>query len=145
MELGTTSAVITFAIELDSKSQTYYAQIQKSTEDSRLLEIIQSLQKHQRKRNKRLQRFRRELVTEMILEPIHGFNREDYEVAIEITPDMDSKSIIEVLVSYEENMRNYFLNAAEKIDFLPELSDQFQLLAEDVENNIQSLKDIQLV
>lgn len=143
MELGTTSAVITFAIELDTKSQTYYAKVQETSTDTKLLEVLQVMQKRQTRRNKRLQRFRRELVTEMILEPIHGFNREDYDLDIDITTDLETAKIVTALVSNEENMRDYLMMASEKIDFLPELSDQFQLLAEDVESNIQALKELQ--
>ncbi len=142
MELGTTSAVITFAIELDSQSHTYYSQVLETFNDAKLLEVVETLQKSHKKRKKRLQRFRTELVTEMILEPIHGFNREDYETDVTITPEMNAMQVITVLVTNEENMRTYLLTASKKIDFLPELSDQFQLLVEDLDFNIQALKEL---
>lgn len=140
MELGTTSAVISFAIELDTKSQSFYTQVQENTEDTQLLDVVQLMQKRQSKRKKRLQRFRRELVTEMILEPIHGFNREDYTPEITINSEMETGELATALIKNEENMKAYLLTASDKVDFLPELSDQFQLLAEDVENNIQTLQ-----
>ncbi len=143
MDLGTTSAVITFAIELDTKSQIYYERVLEASNDSKLLEVLNVMQNHQIKRNKRLQRFRRELVTEMILEPIHGFTREDYKLDIEIVQGLDMKKIVSALLLIEENMRRYLITGSEKISFLPELSEQFQLLAKDVEANIQALKEIQ--
>jgi hypothetical protein len=45
-----------------------------------------------------------------------------------------------VLIKNEENMRNFFLAAAQKISFLPELGDQFQLLTADIETNIQMIQ-----
>jgi hypothetical protein len=143
MELGTTSAVITFAIELNEKAQANYAQAQKATDNTKLLEAIQVMQKLHSKRKKRLHRFRRELVTEMILEPIHGFNSEDFTLDIQITPGTPHAEIIVFLLTNEENMKNYLLTASKKLDFLRELSDQFQLLAEDLERNIQLIKEIQ--
>jgi hypothetical protein len=143
MELGTTSAVITFAIELDSRAHTYYAQVQETFNAPKLLEVIETLEKHHKKRKKRLQRFRRELVTEMILEPIHGFNREDFEKTIHITAELEIPEIVSALLTNEENMKNYLLMASTKLEFLPELSDQFQLLTEDIERNIQALKALQ--
>ena len=141
MELGTTSAVISFALELDTQSKTYYSQVQDVVKDAQLIDFLQVMQKRQSKRSKRLQRFRRELVTEMILEPIHGFNREDYEIGIEIKSDMEKKELVTALTKNEENMKAYLLTASAKIEFLPELSDQFQLLVEDVEDNIQTLQE----
>lgn len=143
MELGTVSAIITFAITLDEQAQTYYAQAQVSTNDAKILEALENMQKRHLKRIKQLQRFRRELVTEMILEPIHEFNREDFTIDIQIMPNMESTEIITALLINEENMKNYLLTASQKLTFLPELRDQFQRLSEDVESNIQILKDIQ--
>ena len=143
MELGTTSAVITFAIELDAQSHTYYTQVLEMFNDTQLLEAIEILEKSHKKRKKRLQRFRRELVTEMILEPIHGFNREEFEKTIHITAESELPEIVSALLTNEENMRNYLLTASTKLGFLPELSDQFQLLTEDIEMNIQTLKALQ--
>lgn len=143
MELGTTSAVITFAIELDLQSHTYYTQVLETFDDAKLLEVVEILQKNHKKRKNRLQRFRRELVTEMILEPIHGFNREDFEITIQINPESEIPEIVSALLANEENMKNYLLMASTKLEFLPELSDQFQLLTEDIESNIQALKAIQ--
>lgn len=142
MELGTTSAVLSFAIKLDAKSKQAYTNVQEATNDTNLADALQILQKRQMKRSKRLQRFRRELVTEMILEPIHGFKSEDYEVTIEWSPQMETKAMIAALIGIEENMKKYLLKAAEKTDFLPELKDQLQLLAEDINNNIQTLKSL---
>ena len=142
MELGTTSAVITFAIELEEKAQTCYSQAQKATVDTQILEVLQRFQKHYSKRIKRLQRFRRELVTEMILEPIHGFNREEFEHIHQIPSKAEAPEILLALLANEENLKKYFETASKKLEFLPELSDQFHLLAEDIENNIQTLKNL---
>lgn len=143
LELGTTSAVLSFAIELNTKSKQYYDKIQEMTYDLNLAEVLQILQKHQMKRSKRLQQFRRELVTEMILEPIHGFNSEDYELTIELDSAMDSKALIAILIHIEKTMKRYLQMAADKTDFLPELKDQLQLLAEDSANNIQILENLE--
>ena len=143
MELGTTSAVITFAIELDSRSHSYYSQVLETFNDPKLHEVVETLEKRHKKRKKRLQRFRRELVTEMILEPIHGFNREDFEITIHITAESEIPEIVSALMTNEENLKNYLLMASTKLEFLPELSDQFQLLTEDIERNIQALKELQ--
>ncbi|MFX1577090.1 MAG: hypothetical protein ACFFCF_07930 [Promethearchaeota archaeon] len=143
MELGTTSAIITFAIKLNEQSQVIYNQVMEASDNMQLLEAIHAMQKRQSKRTKRLHRFRRELVTEMILEPIHGFNREDFSIDMKISPDMTVAELVSVLLMNEENMKNYLTTAAEKLDFLPELSDQLQMLSDDLENNIQLLKGFQ--
>ncbi len=98
MKLGTTSAVLTFAIDLNGKAKQYYTQFIEAADDSNLISIIHFLQKHQTKHAKRLKRFRRELVTEMILEPIHEFNSEEFELDIELTREMDMEKITEALL-----------------------------------------------
>ncbi|MFX1509252.1 MAG: hypothetical protein ACFFBR_03005 [Promethearchaeota archaeon] len=138
--MGTTSAILTFAIELTEKSKTYYHQAQEATVESKFHEVLQSMLKRQSKLVKRLQRFRRELVTEMILEPIHGFIREDFNIELQLASEQSISVIVSTLLDNEQNMRNYLRMASEKLAFLPELSNQFLLLTEDVETNIQALR-----
>ncbi len=139
MELGTTSAILTFAIELTERSKTYYHQAQEVTNDSKFHELLQSMLTRQSKLVKRLQRFRRELVTEMILEPIHGFIREDFDIELQIVTNQPTTEIASSLLANERNLKRYFQAAVEKLAFLPELCNQFQLLNEYIEDNIEAL------
>ena len=74
MELGTFGAIFKFAIDFEQASVTYYDQAMFG--DSPFSELAVGA----KKRGERLDRVRREMVTEMILEPISGHQAANYQM-----------------------------------------------------------------
>ncbi len=139
MELGTFGVILKFAMEVEQEAINFYESTISEVKDEELLGKFQDLQKRGLKRLKTLERVRRENVTEMILEPIIGFDSENYKPATEIPTGAEERIVQELAVSIEKTLLEFYTQAAVKVDFLSEVAYSFELLAEANEKAIQSL------
>ena len=144
MELGTTGAILSFALERKSEIEAFYRKYISQVEESGLKEVFESIQRAQKKRERLLTRFRRENVTEMILEPIHGFESDSYALSSVSETVADDSSLQQVAIRIEESSHSFFLKASKKTTFLPEVSDKFKELSEKAASNIELLKRVSL-
>jgi len=139
LELGTFGVILKFAMEVEQEAINFYETASNVVKDDELLGKFQDLQKRGLKRLKTLERVRRENVTEMILEPIIGFDSENYKPATEIPTGAEERIVQEIAVNIEKILLAFYTQAAAKIDFLSEVAYSFELLAEDNEKAVQSL------
>ncbi|MFW9968462.1 MAG: hypothetical protein ACFFEA_15045, partial [Candidatus Thorarchaeota archaeon] len=109
---------------------------------TRLKQAFEEILKAQRKRERVLSRFRRENVTEMILEPIHGLSSHEYELSIASEENHDDSSLQASAIKMEENSQLFFLNASAKATFLPEVSEQLKRFSEESGSHIALLKSM---
>jgi rubrerythrin len=142
MDLGTTGSILSFALKRETEVSAFYRRYISLVSNSNLREAFELLQKAQQKRERLLNRFRRENVTEMILEPIQGFASEAFELAISSEDSPDDSSLLASAIKIEESSCSFFLKASEKTTFLPEVSDEFKRLSDKAENNVALLKSI---
>jgi hypothetical protein len=142
MNLGTTGAILSFAIEREAKIGAFYGKYSSEISSSNLMEAFDLLKKEQQKRDRLLNRFRRENVTEMILEPIHDFESAPFELEITVQDSLDDFSLQANAIRIEESSHSFFLKASEKTTFLPEVSDEFKRLSHKAEKHISLLKSI---
>ncbi len=139
VELGTFGAILKFALETEKEVNRFYESVINLVKDKNKITLYQDLLKRGEKRLKTLERVRRENVTEMILEPITGLDSENYKFETEIPKDAPEKEIQELAMKIEKGLLEFYIRAAEKIDFLVEAAYSFELLAEANENAIRSL------
>jgi hypothetical protein len=139
VELGTFGAIMKFAMEIEQEVNKFYESASSFAKDSNLMNQFQKLHKRGEKRLKTLERVRRENVTEMILEPIHGLDSENYKFDSEILSTTDEIALVELARAIEKGLFDFYSQAAAKIDFLIEASYAFELLAEANEQAIESL------
>ncbi|MGQ4911607.1 MAG: hypothetical protein ACP6KW_05500 [Candidatus Thorarchaeota archaeon] len=139
MSLGTTGAILSFALDLEQRLGAFYNRYNSVVNDQSLKGTFQSLQKAHAKQERILKRLRRENVTEMILEPIHDFEKEQFELEIP-EESHDDSSLLRVAIKLEERSQALFNKASEKMAFLPEVSEQFKMLADRVGNHIKILE-----
>lgn len=142
MNLGTTGAIFTFALEREAKIGSFYSKYSVLISNSSLRDAFEILMKEHQKRDRLLNRFRRENVTEMILEPIHDFDSEPFDFEITAGDSPDDSSLQENAIRIEENSQSFFLKASEKTTFLPEVSDEFKRLSNKSEKQVSLLKSI---
>ena len=140
MELGTTGAILSFALERESKIGAFYNKYSSQVGSSGLKDAFSSIQRAQKKREKLLTRFRRENVTEMILEPIHDFERDPFELTLVEEGDLDDSALQKIAIEMEESSQAFFLKASEKTTFLPEVSEEFKNLSDKAAKNADLLK-----
>ncbi|MFX1439050.1 MAG: hypothetical protein ACFFFD_02295 [Promethearchaeota archaeon] len=131
MDLGTTGAILTFALELEKDIAAFYSRTLTEVSNANLKQAFGEIQKTQRKRERLLSRLRRENVTEMILEPIHGFESDSFEMAISSEVSYNDSLLKASAIEIEETLQSFFTKASEKTAFLPEVSDEFRRLSED--------------
>ena len=137
MELGTFGAIIKFALDIETKTGNFYQTASDIVKDADLVSIFTDLVVRGQKRMKMLERVRRENVTEMILEPIIGFDSDSYSIDTEISENVNDDILRTLASNIETTLREFYATAAIKIDFLIEAAYAFELLAEKNEETIK--------
>jgi len=143
MELGTAGAVLGFALELEKQAASFYQEtLAEVAGDAPLREVMEQLAQRHGRRVKRLERLRREQVTEMILEPIRGLEDNPYRIQVEVRLDAEAGQLVAQAVRVEENIKSFLEAAAAKLHFLPELSADLQSLANQTKKSLELLRSI---
>ena len=130
MELVTVGAVLTYAIRLEGHSAAFYEQAASLTGDRPTREVFLSLFEEKGKRQKVVERSRREFVNEMLLEPIVGLEGSDGLLETELSTGLDSLAILQLATELEEGSQKQYLDAAAKINHLPQLARVFRKLGQ---------------
>jgi rubrerythrin len=136
MELGTFGAVMGYAVQLNQQSAGFYDTALHAAQNPELAALLQSLADDAAKDLAALEQARRENVTEMILEPIAGLRREEYEV--DVTRPASDAEIIRSAKRLEERDQKFFRDASTKVP-LPEVARLFRRMAAKKEKNLGKL------
>lgn len=130
MELVTVGAVLTYAIRLERHSGDFYEQAASLTEGLPTGEVFLSLADARKKRQKVVERSRREFVNEMLLEPIEGLEGSEGLLEIGHSLGQDPSGALQLAKELEEGSQRQYRDAAEKISHLPQLARVFRKLGE---------------
>ena len=137
MDLATFGAIMTFALELETRAAVFYEETARGS----LQEPFLDLAKRAHKRAVRMERSRREGITEMILEPIRGMNGDDYRV--ELTSDGNESELLDQAIGLVETSIRFYLDAAEKIP-VREVARTCQRMAKESEKQKAELERLQI-
>jgi hypothetical protein len=137
MELGTAGAILSFALGMQEKTLSFYEWVQSVESFSEWSEVLDTVVNEHKRAERKLSRLRRESVTEMILEPIHGFKSEEFEIELKPTPDIDNQSCIALMKRLEATLSNFFRIAATKTMFLQEISLALERMATKTDVNLR--------
>lgn len=110
MSLKQFGAVLSFAIKLEGKLSKYYEEAVPKLEGHHSQELLERSKKAN-KRKKKIERSRRENITEMTLEPIEDLNEENYSI------NFDDYSI-ESINTIEKTLTKFYIDAGPKINVL---------------------------
>ncbi len=132
MELGTFGAIISFGIKLEDQAQNFYEQGARG----QLEEPFGELARGSGKRLRRLERARRELVSEMILESIVGLDGDAYPTNLD--PTVDEVERLEQARSLEEISVRFYQDAAAKMP-IRQVVRLFQRMAQENQRRIAQL------
>jgi rubrerythrin len=124
MKLGTFGAIMNYALEFEMRAADFYQQ----SADGVLKERFNEMGHSARRRAARLERARREGVTEMILEPINDLEGDDYQAALGTDGTDDSK--ITRAIEIELCASHFYSDAAVKLP-IKEVARIFSLMAEE--------------
>jgi len=109
VDLGTFGAVLAFALRLEERAAAFY----EAGAQSGLAEVFGELARGSRKRLRRLEQARRELVNEMILEPIAGLSGADYQVDLDAGGGDEDR--LRQARALEETSARFYRDAAAKM------------------------------
>ena len=124
MQLNKFGAILAFAIDLEENAARFYREAAGADPSQGLEECAAAAQK----RLSRLQRMRRELVNEMLLEPIDGFDPPAL-VGLEID-SMDPERVQEQRAQIERTRKQFYAIASSKIATVaPAISRAFRKMA----------------
>ncbi len=141
MELGTFGAIIKYALDIETEVASFYETASNITKDAEIVTIFADLVARGQKRTKTLERVRRENVTEMILEPIVGFDSDSYKFVTEVSKGANDDNLRTLATNIETMLQKFYTTAAAKTDFLIEAAYAFELLAEKNEETIKRFTD----
>jgi len=131
VELATFGAVLGFAITFEQQLGTFCRTLQGSASgelSGRLAQAIEAAQK----REKLLERVRRENVAEMILEPISGFRSEDYTLGDVPGAGASPEALAGAWHRAEQTAVSFYTLGAQKLP-IPEVKRIFERLAKEHE------------
>ncbi|MDF1540105.1 MAG: hypothetical protein P1Q69_14515 [Candidatus Thorarchaeota archaeon] len=140
MELGTFGAVMKFALELETEALGYYERALEKVVGDELKSLLTSLRERCSKRILTLERIRRENVTEMILEPIKGFESDSYSFDLDVPQSENDGLLCETAIAIEELRNRFYEKGSVKIEFLIEAATAFDRLADENHDNMASLR-----
>ena len=109
MELGTFGAILRFAMDLEQRAADFYEE----ADGSELEEVFRELARGSRKRRNRLERARREMVVEMVLESITGLDGDAYGVNLD--SEVDETGWLRQARALEETSARFYRDAADKM------------------------------
>lgn len=131
MELGTFGAILRFAMELEQRAGDFYEQATGAT--------FHDLARGSRKRLSRLERARREMVSEMILESITGLEGDAYNV--DLDPQADEVELLRQARILEQTCARFYQDAADKMP-IREVIRLFQRLARESQKRNAQLMEV---
>jgi rubrerythrin len=141
MALTTFGAIMGFAAEMSVKAEAIYKNMVQKGKDPKLRGTFEAFAAEEGKNHAVIVKARRENVTEMILEPVSGFQSEDYEINLMVLDSMPDTELLKAARILEEKGKRFFADASSKVP-LPEVSRIFRKLAHKKEENLIKLKNL---
>src|SRR5208283_3824032 len=122
MPLKNFGSILNFAAELEAADSDFYKAAAANPASAQHRAVLEELASEKKKNEKLMLRACRESVCEMILEPIVDFTREPFLSGREGTQTMSWKQLRQKALDLEGKALEFYTEAAEKIQALPEVS-----------------------
>jgi rubrerythrin len=142
MPLTTFGSILNFAEEMEAQDVVFYEKAAGNPACAELKELFAEFAADAKKNQKTAQRTRRENVTEMILEPIHGFTRNPYCEACEGAETLSVGEALATARRLEDRAERYYTEAAAKIKALPEVARALKRLGKTRTAHIKKLEAV---
>ncbi len=141
MSLSTFGAIMGFAAEMAGQAHEAYREMAGKAKDPDLKKTLQELAAEEQKNQKLMERTRREHVTEMILEPVSGLYRKDYEVEAGVPGEKSDAELLAAVLMLEAREKRFFEHAGAKVP-LPEVARIFKKIGKKKEESIAGLQKL---
>jgi hypothetical protein len=132
-----------FASEMIRDSLNIYKSAVQGVKDTALKETLRTLMREEEKNHTSMEQIRRENVTEMILEPIVGLQKENYRLDLKLSGNEKDADLIKLVLMIEEREQKFFDDSSVKLP-LPEVARIFRKIAQKKRQNLAKLKALGL-
>jgi rubrerythrin len=129
MPLINFGAILNFAEEIETQDLKFYTSAANNPACAEYKALFEQLAGNGKRNIQFVLRTRRENVTEMILEPIKDFTRVPFWMEPTSADNMSAAEALEIARKLEDRAQGYYLEAAEKIKALPEVSRALKSIA----------------
>ena len=143
MALSTFGAIMGFAAEMVQQTEDIYKTMVQKTKDPALRETLEALLGEEGKNHSLMEKTRRENVTEIILEPIAGLHRGDYEIEMKVMDQPQDVDLLKMALTLEEREQRFFSDVSDKVPF-PEVVRIFRKIAQKKEKSLAKLRTLGL-
>lgn len=137
MSLGTAGAILSYALDLEAEAIEFYQRAIEGESNANTKAAFEENHRRHRKIAKTLERMRKENVTEMILEPVHGLDAQDFVIETK-----DTSNALPASKKIEQSILEYLRVCAEKVAFLPQMKGLLEGLADRIMKNLDTLTDL---
>lgn len=141
MALNTFGAIMGFAAQVAEDALKVYREALSEVKNPALREKLDALASEEEKNCTLMERMRRENVTEMILEPVEGLERESYALEAVLANGAGDADFLEAALMLEERAERFSREAAAKVP-IPEVARAFRKVAKKKEANCAALKSL---
>jgi rubrerythrin len=141
MTLSTFGAIMGFAAEMVGQAKLAYEVLAGKAKDPELVEVFQQLAAEEEKNRALMERTRREHVTEMILEPITGLHKKDYELDLKQAGQKDDTDLLVAALTLQTREIRFFEDVSAKVP-LPEVARIFRKISKKKEENLGRLQGL---
>jgi rubrerythrin len=122
MPLQNFGSILNFAEEIETQERQFYAAAAGNPACASMRALFQALEAEAGRNVQTVQRIRRENVTEMILEPVKDFTRAPFCEACEGAATLSQGEVLETARRLETRAERYYIEAADKLKALTEVS-----------------------
>src|SRR5271157_981096 len=139
MALSTFGAIMGFAAEMVGQARLACEVLLEKAKNPELIELLHQLVTEEEKNQALMVRTRREHVTEMMLEPIAGLYKKDYDVHLNQAEQKDDADLLRVALMLQTREKRFFDDASAKVP-LPEVARIFRKISKKKEENLARLQ-----
>jgi len=122
MKLESFGSILSFAVGIEEADYLFYKTLTESDICTESRDIFLHLAANAKKNGKKMLKVRQENVSEMILEPIHGFDSDSFVFNRDDIDQMNEKEALQRALEIETTAESYYSQAAEKMKTLSEVS-----------------------
>ena len=142
MPLINFGSILNFAEQIETQDQEFYTGLAENKACADYKTMFQQFALDGKKNQKTVQRIRRENVTEMILEGISNFTKDPYLEKQTDPKTLNAGDALTCARRLEERADRYYMDAAEKIKALSEVSRALKLIAKTRKAHLKKIDQI---
>lgn len=114
LEINNFGAILQYGMYLEQESERFYTEAAQRAASGALRQTLAELAEEAQRRQKALERVRRENVTEMILTPIHDFHSRDYRPDFQVVSG--DEALRNAAVALETAKARYYADARQRTE-----------------------------